>query len=435
MFAHIKKLNPSVFFIAIIAILLAILIASFILNFFLGKSEKIDSAISDGRRIEMMLSTGEIYGEVKLYDEYSNKSKKKPFDTEKSDNEEVDTTSSTKKVNEQDVVDPGENPSAEIPDEELGNVVKEEGSEVKIPNKNKSDSKKKGIGDGIEVVKEVSNKEEEGDKKNSETLIAKNDFIGPPMPEDMLKLLNSDEKKRVLKFEYVSLKELKENPVVVIVVKSLGLSSSSTNNAMDLPNNVTFGFSPYSPNIKKWSEETNKSGHEIILNIPMETENYNFNNPGPFALLTGLSNAENVARLKNLLSLVDGYSAVYSDNGEIFTQSSSYAKPILQMLKEEGKYFLYGNGYANHSIIQLSERLVYPLLASDILLDENISKKNIAAKMHEAEQVARERGYVVIMARPYPLTVRMLQEWIPFIEKKGLNVRPASSLLGKIFVE
>lgn len=261
------------------------------------------------------------------------------------------------------------------------------------------------------------------------------DFIGPRMSDAMIAIIAGGEKKEEIKLQKISLKELGDKPIIIIIIKGLGLSSSTTEEALDLPANITLGFSPYSPSLEDWTKKAAEKGHEIILNVPMETEDYNINDPGPYALISKSSKEDNITRLKMLLSLIKDYKAIYSDKDEIFSHSIQSVTPILEFLKKEGKYFVYGGGYSDFSLIQVAKDLEYPLLINDIFLDDEISSDSINAKIKEIEEHAKERGYVVVTAHPYPITLRMLEIWLPQAEEKGFRIAPVSLLLGKTFEE
>ena len=262
------------------------------------------------------------------------------------------------------------------------------------------------------------------------------DYIGPRLPDNLLSImLGESVRKKQLAIDSVSIKDISEKPVVVIIIKGLGLSSSSTREALQLPKEITMGYSPYSPSLDMWVKKTKASGHEIVLNIPMETSSFKTNNPGPYSLLTQSSDEDNSTRLKMLLNLTSEYDAVYSENTEVFTRSLDSIRPVLETLGGEGRYFVYGGGYSNYSMIQIANSLNYPVLVNDLVLDDDISSSAINKKFTELEKIANDKGYVVVMAHPYPMTIRMLQAWLPKAKEKGLAVSPVSLLLGKVFKE
>lgn len=276
-------------------------------------------------------------------------------------------------------------------------------------------------------------------KKHEQEKIAKFDwmdkeYIGPAMPDDIIQsLLEGNSEGSTLATATVSIQDLSDKPVVIIIIKGMGLSSASTREALELPKEVTMGFSPYAPSLDIWIKQVKDAGHEVILNIPMETNDYHTDNPGPYSLLTQSSDEDNATRLKMLLGLTKGYGAIYTENSEIFTRSSANVKPILELLKKENKYLVYGGGYSNYSMVQVADSINYPILVNDLVLDDDISATAINNKFIEMEKIAKDKGYVVVMAHPYPITIRMLKGWLAKVEEKGMVVKPISLLLGKVF--
>lgn len=259
------------------------------------------------------------------------------------------------------------------------------------------------------------------------------DFVGPKMPDDIIKIFTGDEEPSVdMKVDEVSLSQISQRPIVVIIVKGLGLSSSTTEGAFELPNNVTLGFSPYSPNLSDWIKRANDNNFDAVLQIPMETEDFNKEDPGPYSLITASSNEDNLTRLKMLLGLTNGIKAVYTEGGEVFSHNINSIKPVINELKAHGKYMIYGGGYSDFTLIQIADNANYPLLINDMVLDEDVTLDSINEKFREVERVAKEKGLVLLMAHPYPITLKMLQIWIGKLQENGIDVLPASKLLGKV---
>jgi polysaccharide deacetylase 2 family uncharacterized protein YibQ len=296
------------------------------------------------------------------------------------------------------------------------------------PDKTASDKQE---GDAVADKASPSADGNKSDKtQNSHFAWLDEDFIGPRMPKSFVDTLIESATTNI-KIEKVSLKELSDKPIIVVILKGMGLSASTTEMALQLPVSVNFGISPYSSSIQQWVEKAKEQGREVVLNVPMETKDYRLNDPGPYALMTQSSPSDNITRLNMLLDLVAGYQAIYSDGDEIFTHTLASSKPVLQELKKKRKYLVFGGGYADFSLVQLANELEYPLLVNDFVLDEQISEEAINEKFKEIEKEAVEKGYVVVMAHPYPITIRMLERWLPLAEKRGFFMAPVSLLIGK----
>lgn len=229
----------------------------------------------------------------------------------------------------------------------------------------------------------------------------------------------------------VSIKDISVKPVVIIIIKELGLNPSFTHEALSLPKEITMGFSPYSARLGELVSESKALGHESILNIPMEVKDEHVDNPGEYTLLTKNSDAGNIKILEKLLGIAKDFDAVYSDADEVFTKSANRLQPVLEVLKQESKHFIYGGGYENYSTIQASGIVNDPILVNDLALDDDVSSDAINTQFVAMEKIANEKGYVVATAHAYPITINILKTWLEKAPEKGFVVSPASLLLGK----
>lgn len=76
---------------------------------------------------------------------------------------------------------------------------------------------------------------------------------------------------------------------IALIVGGLGLSQTGTQKAIrDLPGEVTLGFATAGNSLQRWMQEARRSGHELLLQLPMEPFDYPANDPGPNALRIGL---------------------------------------------------------------------------------------------------------------------------------------------------
>lgn len=371
-----KKLSPSTFVAGVLTFFLVMSLIIIISGFFLGRQGRVEQALLSAKRLEIDLNSGEVFGEVL-------KTKQKQNAGDKPE----------------DVAVAGQ----ALPGNAAQETIKD--------NANKSD--------GVQPTHFAWLDE---------------DFIGPKMPKSFVDMLMESSVSNI-KIEKIRLKELSDKPIIVVILKGMGLSASTTEMALQLPVSVNFGISPYSSSIQSWVEKAKLQGREVILNIPMQTKDYRLNDPGPYALMTQSSPSDNITRLNMLLDLVSGYQAVYSDGDEIFTHMLASSKPILQELRKHRKYLIFGGGYADFSLVQLANELEYPLLVNDFVLDEAISEEAINEKFKEIEKEALEKGYVVVMAHPYPITIRMLERWLPLAEGRGFFIAPVSLLIGKQIIK
>jgi polysaccharide deacetylase 2 family uncharacterized protein YibQ len=219
-----------------------------------------------------------------------------------------------------------------------------------------------------------------------------------------------------------------KRPAIAIVVGSLGLSRSTTDRAFKLVSGITLGFSPYSYNIEELSAQAANIGHEVLINLPLEPLDYPADDPGPHALISDVSEEENQKRLKFILEQAKESIGVYSVDSEKFTRSLNNARSVLSTLRKRNKLFVYGESGRNAALSQVAERVGYPLLANDLIIDKIISAPAINASLYKLEELAKQNGYAIGYANPYPITVDIIDEWTKSLDNKDIQLVPISSI-------
>jgi polysaccharide deacetylase 2 family uncharacterized protein YibQ len=220
-------------------------------------------------------------------------------------------------------------------------------------------------------------------------------------------------------------------PVIAVLVKGLGMSASTTEQALNIKEDVTLGFSPYSPYLNDWVKNALDKGRDVMLHLPMEAGDFGTHDPGPYSLLVRLPMEDNLRRLSVVLSRTVRYAGVYTDQDERFTSVLGSAAPILQELKKRDIDLVYGGGYERYSFIQLAEKMGYPIVAADVHVNSVADRDKALAQFDDAVASAQEKGYAVVMTSPYPVTIRLLEQWINGLSPEKAKIVPVSYLLAK----
>src|SRR5262249_15250871 len=121
-------------------------------------------------------------------------------------------------------------------------------------------------------------------------------------------------------------------PFIAVIVSGLGEAKTVTENAMKLPENVTLSFSPYAKNIDTWTTAARTTGHEIMLDLPLEPANYPAVDPGPYGILSGKPPEENDMRLQWIMARTQGYIGFLTPQNENFSSNGEAFKALLQSI-------------------------------------------------------------------------------------------------------
>ena len=226
--------------------------------------------------------------------------------------------------------------------------------------------------------------------------------------------------------------DLDKRPRIGILIADLGLSQATTKAAIqELPGAVTLGFVPYAGDLQSALAQARTAGHEAILELPMEPDDYPTDDPGPHALLTSLSVADNIDRLDWQLARVTGYIGVTNYMGSKFIATPDEIRPILEAVKSRGLMFLDGGGTQHSIAVRIARDAGLPYAVSNLSLDAKASGDGIDAALAALEKIARTSGAAVGIGHPYPVTLNHIAAWARTLPAKGLVLAPVSAIVNR----
>ena len=220
-----------------------------------------------------------------------------------------------------------------------------------------------------------------------------------------------------------------KRPRIAIVVADLGLAAAVADAAIQtLPADISLTFTSLAPDLENWLVKAKAAGHETLLSIPMEPENYPQNDPGPNPLLVSLSKEENVARLRTAMAKAGGYVAVTPSMGEKFVTAEDKLTPVLGTVKDEGVMFLDSTLNKDSLVASLSRLGKVSFARGDQRLDAAMSSQPMAAQLDALEKIARDKGSAVAILTPYPERFIQIKDWAATLDRKGLVLAPLTAL-------
>lgn len=218
-------------------------------------------------------------------------------------------------------------------------------------------------------------------------------------------------------------------PLVAIVIDDIGYDRQIADQMLSLDAPLTFSVLPYGPFSQRFAAEARAKGHEIMLHLPMEPNEFPAVNPGPGALLTQMSPDELIGQLNADLDQLPGLKGVNNHMGSGISKSSERMRQVFSILKKRGLYYIDSRTTAETVARPSAQLLKLPFAERDIFIDHFPDDEAfIRSQLKKLIQRAQQQGYAVGIAHPHGVTHRLLSEYLPQLKQK-VELVPASMVV------
>ncbi len=217
-----------------------------------------------------------------------------------------------------------------------------------------------------------------------------------------------------------------KGPRIALVIDDLGLSRRRAYRALSLPVPLTAAILPYAPSPQKLVDDARRMGREVLLHLPMEPQNSDAD-PGPNALLTGLSKAELRRRLNWNLNRFSGYVGVNNHMGSRFMQDRAGMALLIDELVRRRLMFLDSRTIAPSLGYEMARAAGLPAAGRDVFLDIDGNGSDVVPQLREAERIARRTGLAIVIGHPHDNTLQALEDWIPGALARGFVFVPITA--------
>ena len=214
-------------------------------------------------------------------------------------------------------------------------------------------------------------------------------------------------------------------PRIAILVTGLGLPNGPQAEVIEgLPPAVSVAYGAYGRSLQDGVSQVRADGHEVILQIPLEPDNYPTQDPGPHTLLTSLPAEDNLKRLQWLMSRYTGYVGVADHMGAKFETSAESLQPVLEEIKRRGLLYVDIGGQPGSTASQIASSLGIDYSVAGAEIDGDV-----AQQLAQLEAAAKQQGAVIGVATAKPATVKQIADWAKTLEAKGIVLVPVSAVV------
>ena len=222
---------------------------------------------------------------------------------------------------------------------------------------------------------------------------------------------------------------------LALVMDDMGQSADTADEAAALPFAVTFAIWPSAPHAREVAEIAASRRLDSLLHQPMEPlprADHRRPDPGPGALLTGMSAEEIQTVLFSNLRALPTVIGLNNHMGSAFTGDISLCRTLAGILGGHGLAVLDSVTRPDPQLALAAKEAGLVGLARDVFLDTRRDTAAILVALDTAAARARAKGMAVAIGHPYAETLRALRQWQ---DREGVAVVPLRRIIWKLAQE
>lgn len=218
------------------------------------------------------------------------------------------------------------------------------------------------------------------------------------------------------------------SPKVAFIIDDLGYETGVAKKIMELEFPVALSILPFLRYSEFIAEEGKKNNQEIMLHLPMESNNSS-TNPGPGAIKFYMSEEEIRQAVRDCI--LDFPYAIGANNhmGSKITEDRKIMEIILEEIKEYNLFFIDSITTKNSIAYEVAQEMKIKSAARSVFLDNENDMEYIKGQMLEVQETALKEGVVIAIGHSRINTFYVLKRMVPELVKAGIEIVPVSELV------
>jgi len=215
---------------------------------------------------------------------------------------------------------------------------------------------------------------------------------------------------------------------VAVIVDDLGQRRDVFDALREIRRPIAVAVLPALPLSAAIARDASRAGMEVLLDLPMEPYRYPELDPGPGVLLMSMRPREIQQLVGTHLETVAPAVGVINRMGSRLTENRPRMQALLEVLAARRLFLV--DAYTSSQSVAFDEARDAGVRAArrQILVDHDRGEAGDRARWDEVAGWAERKGEVIAVAHGHPMTVKLLREYVPRWEARGLKLVPVSQL-------
>lgn len=197
---------------------------------------------------------------------------------------------------------------------------------------------------------------------------------------------------------------------IAIVISGLGFDNAAIDKIADaFDSEISLSFIPYTIKPKEAIAKSRSTGHETYVDFLLSSRDFFKEDTGPLSINVNLTKEEVFKRFYNTISSMQPIGGVIIRDGIVDSSNIQMLTDIFQEIKNRGLLIV------DASLDNEIEKLKIDGLArrkADFIIHKDMTKSEIENRLKQAENLAFDKGQVLIVSDAKPVALIALYNWI-----------------------
>ncbi|MCD4827899.1 MAG: divergent polysaccharide deacetylase family protein [Candidatus Cloacimonetes bacterium] len=193
---------------------------------------------------------------------------------------------------------------------------------------------------------------------------------------------------------------------------------------------VTFAILPGTPHAQEAMRLGHDTGHELMIHMPMQAMGEN-PSASDNQLTVGMPATEIRSRVQGWVDELPLCVGANNHQGSAFTSSAPDMVPVMEVLRDNGLYFIDSRTYKDSQAYAIAMRLGVPAAERRCFLDvPGITAADLDAKLEELRKLRRGGHSIVAISHCFPAAkLDFLLRFLERAQAEGFELAPASQVV------
>ena len=197
---------------------------------------------------------------------------------------------------------------------------------------------------------------------------------------------------------------------VAIVIAGLGFDPKTSNKiAKVFDSEISMSFSPYTPSYTEIVNTARENAHETYVDLLLSSKDFLKEDSGPMSITPNLTKEASVDRFNRTIAVSHPIGGVIIRDGIADDSNKNILETLLLEAKNRGLLIV---DATNSSTVENIDIKGLARKKADIVINKDTPKNNLEDLFKKAENIAFDKGQVLIVADPKPVIIIALYKWI-----------------------